>query len=152
MAGLGSFSAGCVVVGFAQDPFWMDVVCGALGVFSAAVVPPAIGILGAAYRAPSRRKNWAFACFSAGNPLGWAMGSLTCGLAVRLFDWRAAFFLLAIVWALMAVAAVWVVPGGVEAFEPAPLKKRLGLLLRRFDSLGTLLIVLGVGLFTASLT
>ncbi|CAM1511470.1 Fc.00g089830.m01.CDS01 [Cosmosporella sp. VM-42] len=149
--GMGCFSAGCLIVAFAQNPFWMDILCGILGLASAMVVPPAIGILGAAYSVPSKRKNWAFACFSAGNPLGFALGSIVCGIAARIFDWRAGFILLAIIWAILGVASFWIVPS-VEAFEPAPFKTRLKLALERFDSLGTALTVLGVGMLTAALT
>ncbi|KAH7017474.1 major facilitator superfamily domain-containing protein [Ilyonectria destructans] len=149
--GMGCFSACSLIVAFAQNPFWMDILCGVLGLASAMVVPPAIGILGAAYDVPSQRKNWAFASFSAGNPLGFAVGSIVCGIAARIFDWRASFILLAIIWAILGVASIWIVPN-VEAFEPAPFKTRLRIAVQRFDILGTILTVLGVGIFTAALT
>ncbi|KAF7560616.1 hypothetical protein G7046_g3524 [Stylonectria norvegica] len=152
LSGMGFFSGAALIVAFAQNPFWMDILCGVLGLASAMMVPPAIGILGAAYTVPSRRKNWAFACFSAGNPLGFAAGSLVCGIATRIADWRAGFVVLAIIWAVLGVASVWVVPGGVEAFEPAPFGVRLRLALERFDSLGTMLTIVGVGMVTAALT
>lgn len=145
------FSAGCLIVAFARNPFWMNILCGVLGLASAMVVPPAIGILGAAYSVPSKRKNWAFACFSAGNPLGFAAGSITCGIAARIFDWRAGFILMAIIWAFLGVASFWIVPS-VEAFEPAPWGRRVKLALERFDALGTVLTILGVGMLTAALT
>ncbi|KAH7160761.1 major facilitator superfamily domain-containing protein [Dactylonectria macrodidyma] len=149
--GMGCFSASALIVAFAQNPFWMDILCGVLGLASAMVVPPAIGILGAAYDVPSQRKNWAFASFSAGNPLGFAVGSIVCGIAARIFNWRASFILLAIIWAILGVASIWIVPS-VEAFEPAPLKTRLRIAMQRFDTLGTILTVVGVGMFTAALT
>ncbi|KAF4459173.1 major facilitator superfamily [Fusarium albosuccineum] len=149
--GMGCFSAGCLIVAFARNPFWMDILCGVLGLASAMVVPPAIGILGAAYDVPSQRKNWAFASFSAGNPLGFALGSIVCGIAARIFDWRAGFILLAIIWAILGVASVWIVPS-VEAFEPAPFKTRLKRALRHFDSVGTVLTITGIGMLTAALT
>ncbi|KAJ4269975.1 hypothetical protein NW762_001647 [Fusarium torreyae] len=149
--GMGCFSVGCVIVAFAQNPFWMDILCGVLGLASAMVVPPAIGILGAAYRVSSPRKNCAFACFSAGNPLGFALGSIVCGVAARIFDWRAGFILLAIIWAILGVASIWIVPS-VEAFEPAPFRKRLRNALKRFDMPGTVLTVTGIGMLTAALT
>lgn len=149
--GMGCFSAGCLIVAFAQNPFWMDILCGVLGLASAMVVPPAIGILGAAYSVPSKRKNYAFACFSAGNPLGFAVGSIVCGIAARIFNWRAGFILLSIIWAILGVASFWIVPS-VEAFEPAPFRTRAKIALERFDSLGTFLTVIGVGMLTAALT
>lgn len=86
LCGMGSFAVFCLLLGFAQNPFWMDVVLGVLGVSCAMVVPPAGGILGQAYGKPSKRKNLAFAAFSAGNPLGFVMGSITCGIATRIFN------------------------------------------------------------------
>ncbi|KAI8723496.1 MFS domain-containing protein [Fusarium sp. LHS14.1] len=150
--GMGCFSGGCLIVAFAQNPFWMDILCGVLGLASAMVVPPAIGILGAAYRVPSQRKNWAFASFSAGNPLGFALGSIVCGIAARIFNWRAGFILLSIIWAVLGVASIWIVPS-VEAFEPTtPFKTRMRTALKQFDSVGTVLTVTGIGMFTAALT
>ncbi len=68
IVGMASFTALVLLVAFAQNPFWMDIICGILGISSAMVVPPAIGIMGAAYDVPSKRKNLAFSAFSAGNP------------------------------------------------------------------------------------
>ncbi|KAI9171079.1 MFS-type transporter [Paramyrothecium foliicola] len=151
LSGMCIFSLGCLITAFAQNPFWMNIMCGVLGLASAMVVPPAIGILGAAYAVPSRRKNWAFACFSAGNPLGFAVGSLATGIAARIFNWRAGFILLCIIWAIFFVACFWVVPS-VEAFEPSPFLARAKTALKKFDSVGTVLTVFGVGMLTAGLT
>lgn len=90
IAGMGSFSALVLLTGFAQNAYWMLILCGALGIPSAMVVPPAMGILGAAYKTPSRRKTSAFAAFSAGNPLGFVCGSIVCGVASSVSSWRAA--------------------------------------------------------------
>lgn len=86
LAGMGSFAVFVLLLGFAQNPFWMDIVLGVLGISCAMVVPPAGGILGAAYEKPSKRKNMAFAAFSAGNPTGFVLGSITCGVATMLFS------------------------------------------------------------------
>ncbi|KAI0398840.1 major facilitator superfamily domain-containing protein [Xylaria palmicola] len=150
IAGMAGFSLFSLLVAFAQNPFWMLIVCGVLGIPAAMVVPPAIGILGAAYATPSRRKNAAFSSFSAGNPLGFAFGTIFCGIATQLFNWRAGFILLAIIWAVFTVFAFWAVPN-VETFERAPLRQRLGAL-KQFDYLGTILTIFGTGMFTAGLT
>lgn len=86
LAGMGSFAVFVLLLGFAKNPFWMDIVLGVLGISCAMVVPPAGGILGAAYEKPSKRKNMAFAAFSAGNPTGFVLGSITCGVATMLFS------------------------------------------------------------------
>ncbi|KAF5860792.1 hypothetical protein ETB97_001074 [Aspergillus alliaceus] len=62
------FTLTLVTTGFTPSAIYMEVFLGILGLFSAAVVPPATGGLGAVYKEPSKRKNRAFACLSAGNP------------------------------------------------------------------------------------
>ncbi|KAL7627678.1 hypothetical protein AAE478_001872 [Parahypoxylon ruwenzoriense] len=150
ITGMGTFSAFVLLVAFSQNPFWMLIVCGILGACSAMVVPPAIGILGAAYATPSKRKNMAFSAFSAGNPLGFVFGTILCGIATQLSSWRAAFIMLCIIWAVLTVHAVWAVPN-VENFERAPLRQRLAGL-KHFDYVGTILTIFGTGMFTAGLT
>lgn len=88
LLGTGFFAVFVLLLGFARNPFWMDIVLGVIGICCAMVVPPAGGILGAAYGKPSKRKNLAFSAFSAGNPAGFVLGSITCGIATRLFDVR----------------------------------------------------------------
>ncbi|KAI0152458.1 MFS general substrate transporter [Hypoxylon sp. NC0597] len=150
IAGMGSFSAFVLLVAFSQNPFWMLIVCGILGACSAMVVPPAIGILGAAYATPSKRKNMAFSAFSAGNPLGFVFGTIICGIATQLSSWRAAFITLCIIWAVFTAHAIWAVPN-VENFDRAPLRQRLSTL-KQFDYVGTILTIFGTGMFTAGLT
>ncbi|KKY34188.1 putative major facilitator superfamily protein [Diaporthe ampelina] len=150
--GMGSYAVFVLLVGFAQNPFWMDIVLGVLGVSSAMIVPPAGGILGAAYGRPSKRKNLAFSAFTSGKSLGTVAGSITCGIAARLFNWRASFYFIAILFALAFLHALWAVPS-VEAFEPGePLKQRLCAFARKFDALGAALILFGTGMFTAGIT
>ncbi|KAK3390280.1 major facilitator superfamily-domain-containing protein [Podospora didyma] len=152
ITGMASFSAFALLVAFAQNPFWMDVVCGILGVCTAMVVPPAIGIMGAAYEQPSKRKNLAFSAFSAGNPLGFVFGSILSGIATKIFNWRAAYILIAILWAIFTVMAIWTIPK-VEAYPPQqPFRDRLKTFVRTFDSVGTVLTIFGTGLLTASIT
>ncbi|OTB08198.1 hypothetical protein M426DRAFT_317302 [Hypoxylon sp. CI-4A] len=150
IVGMATFSAFALLVAFAQNPFWMLIVCGILGACSAMVVPPAIGILGAAYARPSKRKNAAFSAFSAGNPLGFVFGTIVCGIATQLSSWRAAFVVLCVIWAVLTVHALWAVPS-VENFEGAPFRERLGKL-KEFDYVGTILTIFGTGMFTAGLT
>ena len=150
LLGMGSFSALVLLLAFARNPFWMVILCGVLGLPSAMVVPPAIGILGAAYATPSKRKNAAFSAFSAGNPLGFVFGLIVCGVASSVSSWRAAYVFLSIMWAVFTVHAVWAVPN-VENFERAPLRERLATL-KQFDYVGTVLTIFGTGAFTAGLT
>lgn len=60
------FTLAMLVIGFATSALYFDILSGVIGIFCAASVPPAVGLLGSAYEKPSPRKNKAFACFSAG--------------------------------------------------------------------------------------
>jgi MFS family permease len=72
--GMIGFTLAVLIASFASSPFYLVVFSGVIGLFSASVLPPAIGKLGAVYETSSTRKNRAFACFSAGNPLGYVGG------------------------------------------------------------------------------
>jgi len=163
LAGQLSFAVAAAAAGSAATPLAMDALCGLLGVCAALAVPPAAGLLGAAYAAPSRRKNLAFSAFSAGNPLGFALGSLLCGLAERrAADWRAAFRLLALLWGGFALLAVWAVPAGAEAGGGdgyaggdgggGGRRARLARFGRTFDFVGAALVLCGTGGFSAAIT
>lgn len=104
------FTIVALATGFSPSALFLDTFNGLLGLASAAAVPPAAGTLGAAYGKPSKRKNYAFACFSAGNPLGFVFGSIASGIATRLFDWRASLWLLAIIYAAFTILALFTVP------------------------------------------
>ncbi|KAJ5489502.1 hypothetical protein N7539_004392 [Penicillium diatomitis] len=55
--GMAGFSLSLLIAGFATNAIYMDVFSGVLGLFAAAVVPPAVGALGAVYEKPSKRKK-----------------------------------------------------------------------------------------------
>jgi hypothetical protein len=118
-----------------------------MGLMSAAAVPPAQGMLGVIYDKPSKRKNAAFACFSAGNPLGFVFGTIASGIASKIFNWRASFWLLALIYVGFAIIAVFIVPNDTTE------KERLSLVvLKRFDVVGTILAIAGTGMFSAALS
>ncbi|KAF4632717.1 hypothetical protein G7Y89_g5403 [Cudoniella acicularis] len=144
---MGAFSISSLIAGFATNAMYLDIFCGLLGLWGAASVPPAIGILGAAYEVPSKRKNRAFACFSAGNPVGFVLGSIFSGVAANLFNWRASFWLLSIIYAVFFLAALWTVPKTQVETEKFTLNT-----LQRFDLFGILLSMAGIALFCSSLT
>ncbi|GAQ46325.1 hypothetical protein AtubIFM57143_000866 [Aspergillus tubingensis] len=133
--------------GFSQKPLQLDVLNGVMGLMSAASIPPAQGMLANLYPRPSKRKNRVFACFSAGNPLGFVFGTIFSGIATQLFNWRASFFLLAIIYVVVVAVAVWVVPTDHGAKEPLSL-----LALKKFDVVGTILTIAGIGMFSGALS
>jgi MFS family permease len=104
------FAVFALVAGFAKTPISLDVLCGIMGLVSASAVPPASGILGVAYGKPSKRKNAAFACFSAGNPLGFVFGTVFGGIAAYIFNWRATFWLIALIFLAFTIIGIFTVP------------------------------------------
>lgn len=140
------FSVFCLGAGFSQTGMMLDVLCGVLGIFSAAAVPPAQGMLGVIYAKPSQRKNRAFGCFSAGNPMGFIFGTILAGLFTQVFNWRASFFLLAIVYLCISIIAAFTVPKDTtpkQTFNAQTMKK--------LDLPGTALTIFGIGMFCAAL-
>lgn len=140
------FSIFCLGAGFAQSGLTLDILCGVLGIFSASAVPPAQGMLGAVYEKPSPRKNKAFGCFSAGNPLGFVFGTILSGLFTQVFSWRAGFYLLAIVYFCTTIMAYFTVPR-----DTMPKQSLNDETLRKLDLPGTAMTILGIGSFCAAL-
>ena len=136
-----------LAAGFAKTPISLDVLTGVMGLMSASAVPPASGILGVAYEKPSKRKNAAFACFSAGNPLGFVFGNIFGGIAANLFGWRASFWLIALIFLAFTILGIFTIPKDWTDKEPLNWET-----IKRFDIVGTLLTVSGIGMFSAAIS
>lgn len=142
------FTICLLVAGFATNAIYMDVFCGLIGCCTAASVPPAIGKLGAVYEKPSFRKNRAFACFSAGYPVGFVLGAFIAGVTTQVANWRASFWVMTVIYTFFTAAAWWTVPKDEEQSLGGFNKQTLS----QFDFLGAILAVAGLGMFSASLT
>ena len=140
------FSFFCLGAGFSKSGLTLDILCGVLGIFSASAVPPAQGMLGAIYVKPSKRKNRVFGCFSAGNPLGFVCGTIFSGIATQIFNWRASFWLLAIVYLVIGGMAVFTVPN--DTTDKVKLTRET---VKKLDLPGTSLALMGIGMFCAAL-
>lgn len=143
---MGLFAVFSLAAGFSKTGLTLDILNGIMGIMSASAVPPAQGILGVIYEKPSKRKNHVFACFSAGNPLGFVFGSIFSGVATQIFNWRASFWLLAIIYLVFTVIALFTVPNDTSVKQPLTWET-----IRKFDVVGVLLTIAGVGMFSASL-
>lgn len=128
------FAIFAVGTGFSRDALNLDVLNGIMGLTSASTIPSAQGVLGSIYDKPSKRKNYAFACFSSGNHLGFVFSSIFFGIATQLFGWRASLWLLAIIYFVVAIIACFTVP--VDDIERLPLSLEL---LKQFDVVGAAL-------------
>ncbi|KAJ5427481.1 Major facilitator superfamily domain general substrate transporter [Penicillium cf. griseofulvum] len=145
--GMGGFTFAVLTASFATSPIYLNIFSGVIGICSASVVPPAIGKLGAVYETSSVRKNRAFACFSAGNPLGYVGGMMISGIAADISTWRTSFRALAILYAIFTIVGAWAFPPDEGTTVPLSIES-----LRRFDVMGTILIVVGFASLTASLS
>lgn len=140
------FAVFSLAAGFSKTPLQLDILNGVMGLMSAASVPPGQGMLANIYQRPSKRKNRVFACFSAGNPMGFVFGSVFSGIATQLFNWRASYFLLAIIYVVVVVVAVFSVP-----VDHSPKTEISVQAIKRFDIVGTLLTIAGIGMFSGAL-
>lgn len=147
VAGMAGFTIAMLISGFANNAIYMDVFSGISGLFSAAVVPPAVGTLGVIYEKPSKRKNRAFACFSAGNPLGFVMGTIISGIASDAYNWRASFWAVTVIYAVFTLLTIWTTPNDTGDRTRLTWES-----FKKFDLLGTFLIVTGIALFSSALT
>ncbi|KAK6608084.1 MFS-type transporter C1683.03c-like protein 1 [Botrytis cinerea] len=105
---------------------------------------PALGILFAAYP-EGRRRNMACGALGTGNPVGFILGSVSSGLAVKYYGWRASFIVMAIFFFLLVLLAFWTVPVITRVGSRSDA-------IRRFDYAGSIFIVLAVALISAGLT
>lgn len=94
---------------FAPNEIGFDVFRGLQGLGAAANVPTAIGILGVTFQ-PGKAKNYAFAAYSAGAPLGSVFGNFLGGLVGQYATWKWVFWVLAIMAGLVTVAGHLVIP------------------------------------------
>ncbi|QKX54473.1 uncharacterized protein TRUGW13939_01560 [Talaromyces rugulosus] len=148
MGSMAAFTIALVVAGFANTAIYMDVFSGVMGIFCASVVPPAVGSLGVVYTKPSQRKNRAFACFSAGNPLGYVGGMIVSGIASQVGSWRVAFWSLAVIYAIFTLLTVWTVPKDPPKAS-VPLNWQS---VKKLDPIGMLLAISGIALFSTALS
>lgn len=78
--------------------------------------------------------------------MGFVFGTILAGAFTQIFNWRACFYLLAITYLLISIIAAFTVPKDTmpkQTFNREALKK--------LDLPGTMLAILGIGMFCAAL-
>ncbi|KAL4942340.1 hypothetical protein BDV06DRAFT_235503 [Aspergillus oleicola] len=161
--------------GWAADGMMLIVFTALMGLFSAAGITPAVGQFGAVYSTLGRRRNRAFACFSAGNPLGFVVGTFVAGVVLEITGtesgtgWRVCFWVFSVLCACFAGLVAWTVPsdkrikaGGANGngsgsgtgtvSDAGNDRMSAWEVLKRFDLLGALLVTGGVSAVSAGLT
>lgn len=121
---------------FVPSEIGFNVLRGLQGLGAAANVPTAIGILGVTFR-EGKAKNYAFATYSAGAPLGSVFGNILGGIVAEYASWKWIFWILAIFAAALTVASHFVIPVPAVAPKEAHLKNAV-------DWVGGMMITIGV--------
>lgn len=90
-----------------SDEITIDILRGLQGTGSAATIPASLGILAEAFP-PSRARSYAFATFSAGAPVGAALGMVIGGVLTQVTkpQWRSSFFFTAGIGLLSFIGAI----------------------------------------------
>ncbi|KAJ7160260.1 MFS general substrate transporter [Mycena filopes] len=129
---LGVFSIGC---GFVRNATALYILRGFQGLGPAAFVPASLGILAHAFP-PSRARSAAFATFSAGAPIGGAVGTQIGGLLTQYtkYTWQSPFFMMAGISCLCAVCGLMVIDPDLPSTETD----------KRVDWLGAFLVTTGL--------
>lgn len=112
VAGSAWFTATTVANPFVRNEIAFNVLRGLQGLGAAANVPTAIGILGTTFASGSRAKNYAFAAYGAGAPLGSVFGNLLAGLIASYASWKWVFGVLAILSGIVTVVGYLIIPAG----------------------------------------
>ncbi|KAH7332782.1 MFS general substrate transporter [Rhizoctonia solani] len=136
------FLAWAIGCGFAPNAISLDVMRALQGMGAAATIPSAVGILAHEFP-PSVARSVAFATFSAGAPLGGAIGFVIGGLMTQYtgVKWRGVFYVSAGIAALTMIAAAL----GIHKDKPSEERDR------RIDWVGAALSTIALVLLTFSL-
>ncbi|KAJ7185178.1 efflux transporter [Mycena filopes] len=138
-----AFTLAC---GFVKDDVVLAVLRGLQGVGGAATIPAALGILAHEFPPSSgRARAAAFASFSAGGPVGAALGMICGGLLTQLsrYTWRAQFFLSAAIALATLILGILVIPP--DAPSPWQAKPRTDWLGAFLSAAGLVLLVFVLG-------
>ncbi|KAI9663861.1 MAG: hypothetical protein M1821_007351 [Bathelium mastoideum] len=133
-----------IIIPFAPTEIAFDVFRGLQGLGAAANVPTAIGILGVTFKS-GKSRNYAFAFYGAGAPLGAVIGNLLSGFVTEFLSWKWVFWILAIFAAMVTVAGWLLIPKPAALSPEATAKSAV-------DWVGGVLITIGLFALLFALT
>ncbi|TVY41815.1 putative MFS-type transporter [Lachnellula subtilissima] len=116
------------------------------GLAAAATIPSAIGILGYTIP-PGRVKNYSFAFYSGGAPLGQAMGNIIGGIISQYTSWKVVLFVIAGASCIIGVTAIFAIPkepGRKEHPEDSPRASGVDWIGAFLFTSGTLLLIISL--------
>ena len=132
-----------LIVPFTPNEITFNLFRGFQGMGAAANVPTALGILGTTF-SPSKAKNYAFACYGAGAPLGAVFGNILGGVVGEYVNWKWVFWIISIFSAIVTL-------GGVFIIRPPPKQQHLSIK-TSVDWIGGAVITIGLLTFMFALT
>lgn len=135
-----------VIVPFMPDEISFDIFRSFQGLGAAANVPTALGILGTTFP-PSKAKNYAFACYGAGAPLGSVIGNLLGGLVGEWVIWKWVFWILAIMGFIVTLSGIFIIPPPPKQIEQQRLSAKTSV-----DWIGGAIITIGLLILLFALT
>ncbi|WP_083259709.1 MFS transporter [Cellulosimicrobium cellulans] len=139
LLGMVGFGVASLLAGFARDGVELVAARGLQGAFAALLAPAALALLTVAF--PSGKdRNTAFAVFGSVAGVGAAVGLVLGGLLTELTDWRWCL------WVNVPVVVAGLVAGSLMIRESRAEGDN------RYDVLGTVLVVLGLGALVYGLT
>ncbi|KAM3068327.1 hypothetical protein ACMFMG_009465 [Clarireedia jacksonii] len=105
-----SFAAAtCIGTAFSPVEICLYIMRALHGLASAVTIPTAIGIIGHTIP-PGRVKNYCFAFYSGGAPVGQVTGNIMGGIIAQWASWKVVFFVIAGASLTVAVTAIFVIP------------------------------------------
>lgn len=139
LVGMAGFGVASLLAGFARDGGELVAARGLQGAFAALLAPAALALLTVTFPA-GRERNTAFAVFGSIAGVGAAVGLVLGGLLTELTDWRWCL------WVNVPVVVVGLVAGSLLLRESRAEGDN------RYDVLGAVLVVLGLGALVSGLT
>lgn len=142
-AGMVGMALSCLCTPFAPNEVAFDVFRAVQGLSGACALPTAVGIIFAALPGEgegSKAQVYAISCFSAGFPMGNAVGCVLGGVIGQYLSWRWAFWVMAVETAVGTVLAFTVIPEDARESSPSEVngRRKIG---KHLDWLGLPLIM-----------
>lgn len=129
---------------FVSGPMVLIIVCGLLGLGTAVVGPPAIGVVISTYP-EGKRRNKAMGFLGCGNPIGFFLGSISSAAATETINWRFSFGVISVFYAILTLLTCWAMP----TIKPEKVSSTQN---QKFDKVGATLIAVGMIVVSIGLT
>ncbi|KAK2747286.1 hypothetical protein FQN57_002184 [Myotisia sp. PD_48] len=147
LAGCGvlcAFTLGC---GLAQSGIQLIVFRAISGIAMSLCLPSAVSIITATFPT-GRRRNIAFACLGAAQPVGFSLGIVLGGVLIVGIGWRYGYYVVTAINVLLLLVAYWQIPADPRKVAPVTFQ----MLKTDIDWVGTAFISSSLALFSYTLS